>query len=359
MTRGHDTDPYARYRPGGEPGEQRRDSTVETSAQDPAPSVAPVRHRLRVAGLVAAATGVAAVVTAGAFLVAGPHLRAPEATGSTGGGTLASLIGSSTPSPIAGPITPAAFPYDDLAILRRQRLSSDVLPADTFRTTGASDTPIVADSARLLATKGHDRLYVAANASGGVCTLFTDDGTGGGGYNSGCSTAGSASPGELVDAVGFGSGLDVKIFADGAPKASETAGYRQVAPNTWLKRGVHGVVAAPAPATVAGDPYAYPLAEPYSDFAILRRPQTVKDILPAALTDEDTSADDVLSTSIRFAGVYRGTSTWVGVMTDGAVCLLLDEPSSGGLTAGCGGPPAAGGVGIGAATTARAAPSPS
>ncbi|AMM19006.1 hypothetical protein AX769_01175 [Frondihabitans sp. PAMC 28766] len=213
MTRGHDTDAYARYRPGGEPGEQRRDAAVETGAQDPGPSVTASRHRLRVAGLVAAAAGVAAVVAAAAFIVAGPYLRAPDAAGSTGGGTLASLIGSSTPSPIAGPITPTAFPYDDLAILRRQRLSTDVLPAGTFRAAGATDTPIVADVA--------------------VCLLLDEPASGG--LTSGCGGA-SAAGGVSIEAGDSGSGGTFALVNDGGGRSCvrAPAGSQRLAPNVWV-----------------------------------------------------------------------------------------------------------------------------
>lgn len=300
-----------------------------------------IRHRARTIGFAAAAVGVAAVVTVAAFAIVRPHVS-PTAAG-TGTG-LAALVGAARPVPIIGPVTPAGHPYDELAILRSQRLSTDVMPADVVRRSDDS-IDFVPASARLLATEGHDRIFLAASTGGGICTLLTDDGHGDGGFNSGCTDRLDAKPGALVSDVGFGAHTDIRVFADGVPAATKTTGFRQIASNVWLAKASRAV-AAPRPASVSGDPLAFPAVAPYSEFAILRRPVATSDAVPEKLTDDGSISSSIIGTSLRKAGSYRGTTVWAGASTSGGACLLVAGAGSEALESGCSGP--TGGVAVGA-----------
>jgi hypothetical protein len=249
--------------------------------------------------------------------------------------------------PVAGPITPAGHPYDELAILRRQRLSTDVMPKAAFTDadTGDGSATLVTASARLLATSGKERAFLVVDSAGGVCVVQTTDRETG--ATSGCSSpGGDDEPGSVVGGIGTGSGLDFTIIADGTPRPGTTDGYRQIAPNVWLAK-TSRAVPAPAPASSPGDPLAFPAVAPYSTFAILRRAAAPSDVIPAALTSTSgTVIDSVLLSSTRLAGTYRGTTVWIGATPSGDVCMILDETTTGGLSSTCG--TVTSGVGVGA-----------
>jgi hypothetical protein len=318
---------------------------VSSGGQDPAPSGGTPRSRLRAVGLGAAALGVVALVTVGALAVVRPHVE--STAGSSGGPGLSALAGSSTPTPVAGPITPATHPYDELAILRRQRLSTDVLPKTAFTDadTGDGSPTLVTASARLLATSGKERAFLVVDSEGGVCIVQTTDRDTGG--STGCSSpGGDDAPGSVVGGIGTGSGLDFTVIADGTPKPGTTDGYRQIAPNVWLAKTSHAVP-APAPASSVGDPLAFPAVAPYSRFAILRRAASPSDLIPAALTSTSgTVIESVLLSSTRLAGTYLGTTVWIGATPSGDVCMILDETATDGLSSACGSPTS--GVGVAA-----------
>lgn len=329
-----------------------------------------MRHRLRIAGLIAASLGVAAVVTVAAALVVGPRLPGATAAGTVGAGpdsSLAALVGAEAPVPVAGPVTPTGHPYDEFALLRRQRMSTDVLPAALLPSDGSGPS-VVASSARLLARDGKKRQWLVASPSGGVCVLggATDDD----GYILNCTGADTVfrSGGIAIDG-GRGRSFAVTVVADGTPSADAVRGMHRIGSNTWLPDGARGE-AAPAPPTIAGDPEASPAVEPYSDYAILRRDATSADALPAgwadrgsldggltdgALTDGDSiGPDDVIATSARYAGRDHGYRIWAAAADDGQVCLILLGPTPSADDLDCSGGGSDGGITAATASTTSA-----
>ncbi|MCU1529957.1 MAG: hypothetical protein JWP75_3720 [Frondihabitans sp.] len=230
------------------------------------------------------------------------------------------------PTPILQPITPSGFPYSTVSLLRRQRMSTDVLPT----TYTATDSEMVSASARHVVTVGNNDVWLAVDYKDELCLIFTSRGDGGG--STACEDgATTATHGGLLGA-GIGEHLEVDIVSDGTQAAVERRkGYRQVAPNAWLS-GSKPTGAAPAISSFA-DPDAFPLSGPYADFALLRRPQEASDAPPAFLRNQsggEGQAPIVLDT-VRYAGEWHRAKAWIGLSTAGEVCLVVtgDQSDSG------------------------------
>jgi hypothetical protein len=143
------------------------------------------------------------------------------------------------PVPIAQPITPGGFPYSSLAVLRKQRMSNDVLPPTALANENGTLPRIVAASARLLARDGTDEYFIAVDAKNQVCLLYVS--TVSAGYNSGCSNGTPDGPGAGMGMGGVGSGshFSFAVVADGTPvPGAVPAGYRKILPNVWMN--THG-----------------------------------------------------------------------------------------------------------------------
>jgi hypothetical protein len=242
-------------------------------------------------------------------------------------GPRAADVEAAHPVPVLQPITPSGFPYSELAVLRQQRMSDDVLPAGFL----AADTRLVPESARRLGTIGGDGLWIAVDAKNEVCVLSI--GPGRSGSSSLCSGASTARTGGVIAAGAFGD-AGYTIIGDGAPEAGAVpAGYRQIAPNVWLRPHTEAKAAPAVPSTFA-DPEAFPLPRPYSQFAILRRHRTAQDAPPKSLLDDQsTTGTQIVTSTLRFAGAYRAAKVWVGVDTRGHACLVVTN--DGGLATSC------------------------
>ncbi|RKR76399.1 hypothetical protein [Frondihabitans australicus] len=279
-----------------------------------------IRRVAAIAGVVAAMV----VVAGGTLVGAGVALRAPAVNASAG-----------KPYPILGPITPAGHPYDELAILRRQRMSDDVLPAAAVKSQDGSGPKLVAGSARLLVSRGPDTVWLVVNSADEVCVMDIDAGGGGA---TGCTEPNvMATAGESLVDVTLGGGHfsdGIQVVADGAPaKGVIHRGYRQVAPNVWMSKGSHATPVHQASAP--HDPLAFPLQAPYSHFAILRRPQTAADAPPKSWYSDDTTDDSTLvPSSVRYAGSYKSYRVYVGVEGDGETCLKTSDMSICGMDLG-------------------------
>lgn len=256
--------------------------------------------------LIAAMTvGVLAVV---AILVFGPR-HEPTA------------LGGSTPHPIAGPAIPSTWPYSQLAVLRQQRLSTDVLPASFT----ADDETIIRASARHLATDGHQQLWLVVDGAQDLCLLFLEDGVGG-------ATTACASPPDHVVApgtltLGAGAGdYELHIYADGAVKRTgeDAPTGRRIAYNVWLDGVKHPSRLTGLRAPSAGpDAQSFPLTYPYSTYAILRQEPVPLAKLPAIFTEDSGGfLDSIDQTTVHYAGEYEGAEAWVAVNTVGEVCLI-------------------------------------
>ncbi|ARC57847.1 hypothetical protein AS850_12255 [Frondihabitans sp. 762G35] len=230
------------------------------------------------------------------------------------------------PVPVLEPITPSGFPYSQLAVLRQQRMSDDVLPAGFL----SVDTRLVPESARRLGTIGGDGLWIAVDATNEVCILSI--GPGKTGSASLCSGVTSAAPGSAIGDGALGE-AGFAIVADGTPAVGAVpAGYRQIAPNVWLQPHT-SAKAAPVARSTFSDPAAFPRAKPYSDFAILRRDRTAQDAPPKSLDEDASTGTQIVTSTVRYAGAYRAAKIWVGVDTRGHACLVV--ANDGGLATSC------------------------
>ncbi|MDQ1564352.1 MAG: hypothetical protein QOI14_1303, partial [Actinomycetota bacterium] len=137
------------------------------------------------------------------------------------------------PVPIAQPITPGGFPYSSLAVLRKQRMSTDVLPSKALANENNFEPRIVAASARLLVEDGTDEYFIAANTKNQVCLLYVS--TVSAGYTSACSTGIPVRPGSQLSRAEFGSHFSFSVVADGTPvRGAVPAGYRKILPDVWM-----------------------------------------------------------------------------------------------------------------------------
>jgi hypothetical protein len=297
---------------------------------------------MRIRGIAAIAGIVAGlvVVSGGALVAAGVALH-----------TTAGVKAYAEPSPILGPITPAGHPYDQLAILRRQRMSDDVMPDGVVKALSQNNTsPILTASARLIVTLGKEREWLAATPTGGVCVVSTTLGQDG--YTEACrSDPVEYGAGQEVFGVGTsGYVTNLEIISDGTPRPGTVVkGNRQVAPNIWMSKKSRGTV--PTVTSGLSDPLAFPPTHPYSDFAILRRGPAASDVLPAGVSkafQQDSIGASIIPSTVRLAGRVHGTTVWVGADVAGGACLVTyGSPGSGdpGASTGCADSPSGGGVG--------------
>jgi hypothetical protein len=149
---------------------------------------------------------------------------------------LFALLGNGSqgrPVPIAQPIAPGGLPYSSLAVLRKQRMSNDVLPSKALASMNGFEPTIVAASARLLVKDGNDEYVIAVNTKNEVCILSVS--TVSAGYVSGCSEGIPVRPGTMMNRTEFGSHVGFSIIADGAPVSGAVpAGYRKILPDVWM-----------------------------------------------------------------------------------------------------------------------------
>jgi hypothetical protein len=149
---------------------------------------------------------------------------------------LFALLGNGSqgrPVPIAQPITPDGFPYSSLAVLRKQRMSNDVLPSKALASMNGLEPTIVAASARLLVKDGNDEYFVAVDTKNQVCILSVS--TVSADYVSGCSEGIPVDSGTMMNRTEFGSHVGFSIIADGAPvRGAVPTGYRKIQPDVWM-----------------------------------------------------------------------------------------------------------------------------
>lgn len=224
------------------------------------------------------------------------------------------------PQPILQPITPSTWPYSQLAVLRQQRLSLDVMPESFTK----DDDSVDHDSARLIATHGKEEEWIAVTPTGSLCMLYITEGEAG--ATSACTTSSAeVAPGALVMGGGFGDDK-LDVYADGPVSAHEVrTGTRQIAPNVWSS----GTWTAARPTTTFADPLAFPRPEPFASVALLRRATTAADTLPKSAQDSSSIFQGLLAGTVRYAGEFHGAKGWVGVNGKKQVCLIVDSGDGG------------------------------